>query len=266
MPSDPELVSVIIPIFNGERFLKEAVASISRQALSPFELFIVDDGSTDGTAQVAAALDSSARYMLQPHRGQAAARNTGLNQAKGDIIAFLDADDTWSDDKLALQLDQLRKSPEAEVVLGKTRYAQENLNPQWKQRARAMSAPFLALSLGAALFRRSAFDRVGLFDEQLPYCEDIDWFLRAWETGIPITLHPEAVQFYRRHLHNITNERALDQSYFIRAVKMSLDRRRQGNGTARPLPPWVALSEYSAATTAGGSSPRPVAPKSFPAG
>jgi glycosyltransferase involved in cell wall biosynthesis len=255
----PTLVSVIIPVLNGEAFLAEAVASVFRQTFRPIEIIIVDDGSTDNTAKVASGYDAQVRYLFQPHSGQAAARNTGLRQATGDVIAFLDADDMWTDDKLELQLGYLAGNPLAGVVLGSTPQARENGRPQYGLEDGTRSDPLVALSLGAAIFKKSVFEQVGLFDERLPFCEDIDWFLRAWEQNISIALHPEVVQFYRRHGGNITNRRDLDQRYFIRAVKMSLDRRRrQGNGTPRPLPPWLELSQYSASNM---TDRRPTIPK-----
>jgi len=95
-----ELVSAIIPVYNGERFLPEAVRSIMRQDHRKIEIIVVDDGSTDGSARVAACFN--VRYLFQPNRGAPAARNTRLKAASGDVIAFLDVDDLWSDDKIRM--------------------------------------------------------------------------------------------------------------------------------------------------------------------
>src|SRR5579871_1893267 len=97
--------SVIIPVYNAEAFLAQAVESVRRQTVKPLEIIVVDDGSTDNSAQVAARLD--VHYIYQPNRGPAAARNRALTAARGQFIAFLDADDLWPDNKLAMQTEIL---------------------------------------------------------------------------------------------------------------------------------------------------------------
>jgi glycosyltransferase involved in cell wall biosynthesis len=116
MPSP--LVSVIIPAYNAERYLIEALDSVRAQGHRPLEVIMVDDGSTDGTAGVVAQYPD-VRYVYQANRGPAAARNAGLRLAQGDLIAFLDADDVWSDDKLAVQLTLLSARAESQIVLGR---------------------------------------------------------------------------------------------------------------------------------------------------
>lgn len=98
MSGDTFKVSAIIPVFNGESFLAEAVESILQQSRPPDEIIVVDDGSTDATAKVASAYADTIHYIRQDQRGPAAARNRGLMQADGDILGFLDADDMWVKD------------------------------------------------------------------------------------------------------------------------------------------------------------------------
>ncbi len=99
------------------------------------------------------------------------------------------------------------------------------------------SEPVLALSVGSALFRRSVFDKVGFFDNTQYYCDDLDWFMRARESGVSLLIHREVVQLYRRHERNMTNEEKLGNYYFIRMLKKSLNRRRQkSSGQAQDLP------------------------------
>ena len=116
------LVSVIVPAYNAARFLPHAVESIRRQDYLPLEIVIVDDGSTDDTAEVARDLGSDIRYVYQPNAGPAAARNRGLEQARRELIAFLDADDEWPPDKLRIQVGRLLAEPELDVVTGRTHY------------------------------------------------------------------------------------------------------------------------------------------------
>ena len=116
------LVSVIVPAFNAASFLPHAVASIERQGYQALEIIVVDDGSTDSTAEVARSLPSVSKYFYQKNQGPSAARNVGLKQAEGEFIAFLDADDQWPAGKLDLQLGRLRAEPQLDVVLGRIKY------------------------------------------------------------------------------------------------------------------------------------------------
>ena len=125
MSGFPFSVSVIIPVYNGVKYLADAVASIVRQDHEPLEIIIVDDGSTDETSAVARSLPGDIRYIYQTNSGAASARNRGLEMAIGDVICFLDADDMWSDDKLAVQLALFSADDSLQVVLGSARYFRE---------------------------------------------------------------------------------------------------------------------------------------------
>src|SRR5262245_20840904 len=98
------LISCIVPVFNGERYLGEAIESILKQSYRPIEIIIADDGSTDDTVTVAARYGTQIRYLRQSNAGPAAARNLGLSVAAGEFVAFLDADDIWHPEKLARQM------------------------------------------------------------------------------------------------------------------------------------------------------------------
>jgi glycosyltransferase involved in cell wall biosynthesis len=242
VPDAAPLVSVIVPVFNGERFLRDAVASIRDQRHEPLEIIVVDDGSTDATRTVVASLAGEIRYIHQPNAGPPAARNTGLRAARGALVAFLDADDLWTDGKLAIQTGLLAREPAIDVVLGYTEIVYLPAVPGGA--VPPPSPPAFLFSLGAALIRRSVFDRVGGFDETSRYCDDVDWFLRAKEAGLSVQVHQDVVQRYRRHDANLTNQRALDWHFFISTLKKSLDRRRgAAGGSPRDLGPWLAEPE-----------------------
>jgi glycosyltransferase involved in cell wall biosynthesis len=252
VPADAPLVSVIIPAFNAAAFLGEAVASVRAQApgpleivpleIVPLEIIIIDDGSSDRTPEVIGALGAGVRALHQPNRGPAAARNLGLAGAGGEFIAFLDADDRWTQGKLELQLRKLRAEPAADLVVGAT------------QRVRAAGADgrlepagpvWMLFHLGAGLFRRRAFERVGAFDESLRQGEDVDWFLRAREAGLNIAIVSEVVQLYRVHGDNMTHNQADRDRYFLAAMKKSLDRRRRDGRPAPELPPVEGLAGFT---------------------
>ncbi len=232
-------VSVIIPVFNGEAYLAEAVESIHCQKHKPLEIIIVDDGSTDNTADLVAGLQGNIRYFYQTNSGPPAARNKGLHMAGGDVIAFLDADDLWSPNKLEIQLSHLAKDPSVEIVLGYTQLVRYISGGDRAGKLERMSRAWPAPSMGSTIMRRSAFDRVGFFDENQLFGDDCDWLLRAKEYEIKMIVHQDVTQYYRRHQDNITNQRELDRRYFMTTLKKSLDRRRSGGkGPAKSLPEW----------------------------
>ena len=247
MKSYSFFVSAIIPVYNGEVFLKEAFESIRQQDYQPLEIIIVDDGSTDKTKKIAATFGKEVRYIYQPNSGLPATRNKGVKMARGDMVTFLDVDDLWSKDKLRLQVGLLKDSHSADMVLGYTQIMMLsgiidgiNVFKEW-------GTPVLAMSLGGGIFRRSVFDKIGFFDEKQRYCDDWDWFMRARELGIKMVVHKEVVQLYRRHNQNMTNQQSLGNNYFIRMLKKSLDRRRQENcGQAESLPRLSCVGEESA--------------------
>ncbi len=244
MIGEQPFISVIIPAYNAEKYLDEALQSIINQHYTPMEIIVVDDGSTDNTAEIVAEYGTRVRYVYQKNNGPPAARNKGLGLAQGNVIAFLDSDDLWSEKKLERQLKRLADKPYIEVVIGHT------------QRIRLLESgddhqkfvPFLPsqpmLSLGSALIRRRAFTQVGIFDESLLFSDDIDWFLRAREEEIAITIHRDITQYYRKHNHNITNDRRLDLKYQMIVYKKSITRRRmQTVGSPKPLKNWTDFYE-----------------------
>src|SRR5262245_23739238 len=199
MKQKASLVSVIIPVFNGESYVAEAVDSIRRQQHRPLEIIVVDDGSTDGTASILSDLKhDDLRYVYQTNTGAAGALNTGLGLARGDFISFLDADDVWTDIKLQIQIPHLTENVAVEVVLG---YQQR----MWSSAGALELTPSeLALSLQSCVFRREVFEKVGVFDQTLRYCFGWDWFMRARELDVFIVVHPEVMSYYRRHDTNMT--------------------------------------------------------------
>jgi len=225
------LVSVVIPVFNGERFLREAVQSVLSQKHSPLEVIIVDDGSTDGTENVARGLPTPVRYLHQTNQGPAAARNRGIEQAQGSLIAFADADDLWPPDKLELQLPCLITDPAIEIVIGRI---QQVLLGQTQ--AEEFGEPAFSVNLGSAVIRKSVFERVGLFDETMRYSEDVDWFMRAREGGAAIMSIDAVTLFYRQHEENMTRGKSTSELNVLKALKRSLDRRREQTGFAAALP------------------------------
>lgn len=225
-------VSVIIPVFNGELYIKQAIDSILAQSYKLFEVIIVDDGSVDRTERIVASFKNKVHYVVQNNKGASAARNHGLKLSRGDFIAFLDSDDLWPENKLNLQVRCLIDNPKVEVLLGGTECFRTNIFNVLNQKQ-----VYYDFQMGSALFRKSVFDKVGSFDEKLKFSEDYDWFFRAKEIGIEIALKEETTLFHRRHKKNITNKSDQQNYQLPQIIKKSLNRRRTGKyGAAKNLP------------------------------
>lgn len=231
--TDSPRASVIIPVYNGERYLAEAIRSVRAQTLRPLEIIVVDDGSTDATPQVIADLAVTSGVPVcairQPNCGPAAARNRGLELAQGDLIAFLDADDWWPETSLSRRADCLLRHPELAGVIGATQLMVEVTDAPGRPPA-PWGVPQPSLNLGGALIRRSAFDQVGVFDEAFAYAEDADWLLRAREAGLRFGVHPAVALMARRHANNMTNQTEPSGAYLAQALRRSLARRQQHAG------------------------------------
>jgi hypothetical protein len=219
------LVSVVIPVFNGERFLRDAVDNVLAQRYPSVEIIIVDDGSTDGTATLLGDLPCDVRYFKQENAGPSAARNRGIRDTAGELIAFLDVDDLWPEDMLAMLVDEMVRHPELRVVHG---YAQllEHDPGAGTYEYRGNPRESFAYYIGAGLYRKRVFGEVGLFDASLLFGEDVDWFNRAAELSIPVKRLDAVTLHVRRHGRNMTHEKSLVALNVLRVFKKALDRRR----------------------------------------
>jgi glycosyltransferase involved in cell wall biosynthesis len=222
-----ELVSVMIGAYEAERYLGESIQSVFAQTHRPLELIVVDDGSSDGTAEVARSYGDRITFLQQPNAGNGAARNRALEAATGDFYAFLDADDRFTPRKLELQLDTLRADASVDVVFGHVR---EFVSPELPEHVRARVRPPAPVQPWAApnlmLIRQEAFDRVGLFATNFRVGVTVDWYARAVEAGVRSFVHPEVV--LERRLHDANNgiREATNRSQYLQVLKASLDRRR----------------------------------------
>lgn len=220
-----ERVSVIIPVYNGERYLAAAIQSVLEQTLPPDEIIVVDDGSTDGTAAIVTGLAGASplpiHYIHQQNQGPSAARNRGLRAARSGLVAFLDADDIWDLRKQEIQVAYLAANPDALMVWGLVQMFELHGTDRVKLHE-AWHGP----NLGCALFRSEVFDRVGIFDEGMRLSEDLDWYLRARELEAPQGILTDVVLWYRRHGENLWLGRDKSPISSLLALKKRLDRRR----------------------------------------
>jgi glycosyltransferase involved in cell wall biosynthesis len=230
------LVSCIVPVFNGQRYLGEALDSILAQTYRAFEIIVADDGSTDGTSAVAGRYGRSVRYLRQPNAGPAAARNLGLSAARGEFVAFVDQDDLWHPEKLARQMARFETRPELDLCIA---HVQMFWVPELQgEAARLRNQPRVHVvpgyTTGTLLARRTFFEAVGDFDTSLWFGDATEWFLRVADRKAVIELLPDILLYHRMHRANLTRRlSAASRNEFLAIVKQSLDhRRRSGGGPA----------------------------------
>lgn len=221
------MVSVIIPARNALSYLPQALGSVYAQTFTDFEVTLVDDGSSDGTAEWVEVLNEPRlTFIRQPHQGSAAARNTGLKHADGDYIAFLDADDLWEPTKLAKQVAYLDIHPEVGLVHSAISYIDEKGCPinrvlsatgngyVWAQ----MLESNLVRCGSTPMIRRSCFDVVGEFDTSLQVFQDWEMWIRIAKL-YPLAVLDEPLAAYRQHPANISKSYGLMEAHFRKIIE-----------------------------------------------
>lgn len=207
-----------MPVRDGARYLEESLLSIAAQTHAAAEVIVVDDGSTDASAEIAARL--GARVERQPPTGQSAARNRGVAISQEALIAFLDADDLWPADRLERAVAVLDADPAPDIVFGHVRQFASADNPP-----EALSQPQPALLFGAMVVRRAALERVGPFATTWRVGELMEWLFRAREANVRELMTDDVVLYRRLHGSNLGREPG-DRVDHVRIVREALDRRR----------------------------------------
>jgi glycosyltransferase involved in cell wall biosynthesis len=222
-------VTVVIPTRDRWDLLsRHGLRSALGQEDVEVEVIVVDDGSTDGSAEIAETFGEPVRCIRQANTGVAGARNRGLSEATGEFIAFLDDDDLWPREKLRIQVAALGANPDVGIVSGRLRVFGGALPGRpWSAHGRR-EAPAGAY-LAAALIRRSVFDRTGVLDEKIGHAaDDLEFFVRARDLGVKRLTLEDVTLLYRWHGENTSTD--IDSAAIgqLEAVKQSLDRRRRG--------------------------------------
>lgn len=219
------MISVIVQCYQAEAFLREALDSVFAQDDWPLEVLVVDDGSSDRSCAIARA-EPRARLLTGPHLGLAGARNRGIEAARGTFVAFLDADDRWTPDKLRVQLALLDRTGGGAAVGHMRRFVDSTCvrpaNYGMAQLETAVAAPIP----GSLLVRRDVLHRIGPFDPELPVGCDTDWMLRLGDAGAGPVLAPEVILEKRLHRNNLSGAVLANQRDLLVAVRRSVQRRR----------------------------------------
>lgn len=231
-------ISCILPVYNGARYLAEAIESVLTQDPAPVELIVVDDGSTDDSGAIAERYAPWARVIRQENAGPAAARNRALSLVSGEFIAFQDADDIWVPGKLAIQLRRFAERPELSLCFGHLQNFWEPGLQEFAERVRdhMIARPMVGHGPPVLLARRSAFDIVGPYDESLRLGEDTDWFVRARERGLHWEVLPDVLLHRRRHGRNLTASWESTHTQNLEIFKRAIARRRAAGDRGDPTP------------------------------
>lgn len=223
-------VSVVMPVWNGLPYLADALESLRAQTRAPDEVIVVDDGSTDGSGALVASLLPSARVVRQENGGVSAALARGVAEARGDLVAFLEADDVWRPDKLQREVAYFAAHADVGHTLCHADVFLEpgTPRPTWL-RAQLLEAPVLLAFMSALVVRRSAFASVGGFDPSYRYGQDTEWLMRAQHAGIVRAILPETLVRRRIHGTNLSTAQRHSDT-MLRIAREAMQRR---NATER---------------------------------
>lgn len=234
-------LSVIMPVYNRERYVVPALRSLIRQRdAADLDIIVVDDGSTDGSAEAVRSVmgeGSCIRLFRHAHMGVAAARNAGLRQLPVDagFVSFLDSDDISLAGRFKADLARFETYPDLDLTYSLMTLVDRIDDEMLEPAADSRIVTLRGLSLSVALFSRALVDRIGCFDEEFELSEDTDYLLRVFETGPSYELLDSVAIYYRRHADNATRDHGGRLRSHLRAIHKSM-RRRKANPSLRDAP------------------------------
>jgi glycosyltransferase involved in cell wall biosynthesis len=218
-------ISCIIPLYNAEKYLAETLDSVIAQDWPLHEIIVVDDGSTDDSRRVLDRYAEFVRLIEQPHAGVAAARNRGLREATGDVIAFQDSDDLWPPGRLRRLAESLQDDDSVDIVAGRVEVLDERaVKPRATERLETMHRPMMLASL---LIRPGVFGRVGFFNERLNTASDTEFIMRCRRLSIPSKKIDATTLIYRLHTTNISRDIDRNFSNTVDALRVISSMRRK---------------------------------------
>jgi glycosyltransferase involved in cell wall biosynthesis len=219
-------VGIVIPVRNGARTLAAAIESVSHQKPPPGDIVVVDGGSDDGSAALAGTF-AGVRVIAQVGRGLGAARNQGIREVAGEIIAFCDADDCWTAGALAARLEHLAAEPSCGAVIGQLRRTLVAWNTATPQQASRLGRVEAAYTPGGLMVRRSSFDAVGPFDETLTLGGDSDWFVRLVQSAVRLDVLDETVLLKGVSDTSLSTDVTTYRRELLQVARRYIDRRRR---------------------------------------
>jgi glycosyltransferase involved in cell wall biosynthesis len=218
-------ISVIIPAYNAAKFLGAAIQSVLDQTLEATEIIVVDDGSTDETPNLVKSF-AAVRYIRQANEGPGGAVNTGVRNARGECLAFLDADDLWLPNKLEKQNEIIEKDQSVDIVFtGIVNFFEEALSTDDRKKFDIEPRPMAGIQRSTLFIRTETFLNIGFFSTTSPI-ELLDWYSRAKEMNLKEQVLPEVLVRRRIHGSNLTITRTGHRNEFPNVIKKILDRRR----------------------------------------
>ena len=219
-------ISVLVAVWNNARYFRQALESALAQTRPAHEIIVVDDGSTDESAAIAESM-SGVRVIRETHRGVAATRNTAMPLATGDYVAWLDSDDLWTPDKLAVQAGFMDANPEVGMTFTHQRLIFEEgvERPYWVTDAMLGGASPI-VGTCSMMVRTSIQPAVGDFDATKSPADDTDWIIRAQERGFQRVMLPETLLVRRVHPHNLSTTMPLDKTRMLGLLRGALGRKR----------------------------------------
>jgi glycosyltransferase involved in cell wall biosynthesis len=226
----PDLVSCIIPAWNAERWLGEALSSVFEQTYRPIETIVVDDGSTDRTAEIVASFGDRVVGLEQPNLGPAVALNHGIRASRGEFLSFLDADDLWPSHKIELQVARMRELPELAACYGLVQnfWVDDLKIEEESLRGHRIREPIPGFVTGTLLARRSAFASLGLFEDRR-HAYALQWAIRLRDRHLPHEVLEEVLLLRRYHEGNMSRDGGRQsREQVLDLLKLSLDARRGG--------------------------------------
>lgn len=221
-------ISVILSVFNGQNYVREAIDSVLAQDYPSLELVVVDDGSTDGTASILKSYVDRIIVISQDNRGLGAGRNLGIRASNGDYLSFIDHDDCWAANKLSKQMATLLSSGDDPLVFSNVRqFICPALNEEESSKLRVPDKAMPGFIAGTLLLSRSRFNEVGEFFEINQVGEFVDWYLRAQEKNFPIKMIGDVLLHRRIHKTNMGRQpETYQRQGYLRILKAGLVRRR----------------------------------------
>jgi glycosyltransferase involved in cell wall biosynthesis len=224
---DNPLVSVIIAVKNGERFLASAINSVIEQDYQPFEIIVVDGKSVDNTAKIAKSFEAI-HYIYQIDKGIADAYNIGIEAARGEFIAFLSHDDLWTPDKLNTQIDYMLNHPEIQYTVARVKFFLEPdclIPPGFRREL--LENDHVGRIMETLVARKTVFDLVGTFDTDLAIGNDVDWFTRVNDNDIPMAIVPKVLLLKRIHDANTSLNTSVNNQELLKALRRSIKRKQR---------------------------------------